>query len=113
MARLFARSMCALLFVVLDLVHVRHLMSRAKLRNIWSYIPAWTALLLGGGALMSTARADVSPQPSSRPETHEVVVKMDGDNILISQDGRNFEALPLGDTREAAHLRKLLRDEAS
>jgi hypothetical protein len=104
--------MCALLFVlfVLDLAHVRDLMSRAKLRNIWSHIPAWAALLLGGGALVSSARADVTPQPS---ETQNVVLKMDGNDILISRDGRHFEELRLGDTREALHLRKLLRDEAA
>jgi hypothetical protein len=40
-------------------------------------------------------------------------VKIDGDKILISQDGRNCEELRLGDTREALHLRMLLRDEVS
>ncbi len=90
-------------------------MSRAKLRNVWSHLPAWGALLLSGGALVGSAQADVRPQSTSQsdPGTHEVVVKIDGDNILISQDGRNFEELRLGDTREALHLRKLLRDEVS
>ncbi len=90
-------------------------MSRAKLGNIWSLLPAWAALLLGGGALMSSAQADVKQQPQGQPDlaTREVVVKTDGENILISQDGRHFEALRLGDTREALHLRKLLQDEAS
>jgi hypothetical protein len=90
-------------------------MSRAKLRNIWLQLPAWGALLLSGGALISGARADVKPQPPNRSDlqAHEVVVKMDGENIFISQDGRNFEALRLGDTPEAVHLRKLLRDEVS
>jgi hypothetical protein len=90
-------------------------MSRAKLRNIWSHLPAWGALLLSGGALISGARADVKLQPPSRSdfEAREVVVKIDGENIFISQDGRNFEELRLGDTREALHLRKLLRDEVS
>lgn len=90
-------------------------MSRAKLGNIWSHILAWAALLFGGGALMSSAQADVTPQAPNQPDfaTREVVVKTDGENILISQDGRHFEALRLGDTREASHLLKLLRDEAS
>ena len=90
-------------------------MSRAKLGNIWSHILAWAALLFGGGALMSSAQADVKQQPQDRPDfaTREVVVKTDGENILISQDGRHFEQLRLGDTREALHLRKLLRDEAA
>jgi hypothetical protein len=90
-------------------------MSRAKLRNFWSHIPAWVALLFGGGALISSAQAGVKQQPQGQPDfaTREVVVKTDGENILISQDGRHFEELRLGDTREALHLRKLLRDEAA
>jgi len=59
---------------------------------------------------MSSARADVKPQP---PGPHEVVVKIDGEKLFISQDGSHFEELRLGDTREALHLRKLLRDEVS
>jgi hypothetical protein len=90
-------------------------MSRAKLRYIWSHLPAWGALLLSGGALIGSARADVKPQPPSRSnlEAHEVVVKVDGERLFISQDGSHFEELRLGDTREAVHLRKLLRDEVS
>jgi hypothetical protein len=90
-------------------------MSRAKLRNIWSHLPAWGALLLSGGALLSGARADVTPQPpgQSNLEAHEVVVKIDGEKLFISQDGSRFEELRLGDTREAVHLRKLLRDEVA
>jgi hypothetical protein len=90
-------------------------MSRAKLRNVWSHLPAWGALLLGGGALISSAQADVKQQPPNQSDlgAHEVVLKVDGDTILISQDGSNFETLRLGDTPEALHLRKLLRDEAS
>ncbi|RZN23281.1 hypothetical protein [Bradyrhizobium sp. Leo121] len=37
---------------------------------------------------------------------------IDSEKIFISQDGRTFEELHLGDTPEAAHLKKLLRDEA-
>ena len=90
-------------------------MSRAKLRNVWTYLAAWGALLLGSGALVGGAQADVRPESSSQSDlgTHEVVVKIDGDKILISQDGRNFEELRLGDTCEALHLRMLLRDEVS
>jgi hypothetical protein len=59
---------------------------------------------------MSAARADVKPQS---PGPHEVVVKVDGEKLFISQDGSRFEELRLGNTREAVHLRKLLRDEVS
>lgn len=96
-------------------------MSRAKLRNIWSGLPAWGALLLGLGTLIGDARADraelrpsgTPPEPSTRSASRaaEVAIRIDGEKIYISQDGNTFEELHLGDTPEAAHLRKLLRDE--
>jgi hypothetical protein len=98
-------------------------MSRAKLRKIWSHLPAWGALLLGLGTLIGEARADrpelrpsgVAPEPSSRSVSRaaEVAVRIDGEKIYISQDGNTFEELHLGDTPEVAHLKKLLRDEGA
>jgi hypothetical protein len=90
-------------------------MSRAKLRNIWSHLPTWGALVLSGGALISGARAETKPHPPSQSDfgANEVAVKIDGETILISQDGRSFEELRLGSTPEALHLRKLLRNEGS
>jgi hypothetical protein len=98
-------------------------MSRAKLKNIWSHLPAWGALLLGLGALIGDARADrpelrpssAPAEPSSRTASGaaEVAVRIDGEKIYISQDGRTFEELRLGDTPEAALLKKLLRDEGA
>jgi hypothetical protein len=97
-------------------------MPRARLRNIWSYRPALGALLLGFGALIGGARAErpglqppATPEPSSqsalRPE--EILVRIDGESIYISQDAGSFEELRLGDTPEAAHLRELLRNEGA
>jgi hypothetical protein len=112
---------CSALLFVLYFARVRYLMSRAKLRSIWSYLPAWGALLLSGGALMGSARSDVTPRPRppelipdlfGRPlsRSDEVVLRLDGENIYFSQGGSAFEELRLGDTPEAVHLRKLLRD---
>ncbi|MGA7805960.1 hypothetical protein [Bradyrhizobium sp.] len=66
------------------------------------------------------ARADQSwhrpsesaPDPSvgSVSNLNEVAIRLEGDNVFISQDGSVFEELRLGDTPEAAHLRRLLRD---
>jgi hypothetical protein len=39
----------------------------------------------------------------------EVAIRIEGENIYISQRGSAFEELRLGDTPDAAHLRKLLR----
>jgi hypothetical protein len=96
-------------------------MSRASLKNIWSQLPAWGALILGFGALLAGgARADklqldppeATPEPSRRSASRldEVAIRIEGENIYISQRGSAFEELRLGDTTDAAHLRKLLRD---
>ncbi len=96
-------------------------MSRASLKSIWSQLPAWGALMLGFGALLAgDARADRSqleppeatPEPSRRLASRldEVAIRIEGENIYISQRGSAFEKLCLGDTPDAAHLRKLLRD---
>ena len=89
-------------------------MSREKLKSIWSQLPAWGALLLGFGALLGQdARADAAQVQSSKPQatrSDEVAVRLDGDTVFISQDGRAFEELHLGNTAEAAHLKQLLRD---
>jgi len=96
-------------------------MSRAKLKNISSQLPALAALTLGfGGLLGGDARADrpqiqppgATPQPAgqSASRLHEVAMRIEGENIFISQGGSAFEELRLGDTPEAARLRKLLRE---
>jgi hypothetical protein len=96
-------------------------MSRASLKKIWSQLPAWGALMLGFGALVAgDARADRSqlqppeatPEPSrpSALKLDEVAIRIEGETIYISQRGSAFEELRLGDTPDAAHLRKLLRD---
>jgi hypothetical protein len=94
-------------------------MSRARLKNIWLQLPAFGALMLGA-LLAGGARADRSqlqppeatPEPSrqSASRLDEVAIRIDGENIYISQRGSAFEELRLGDTPDAAHLRKLLRD---
>jgi hypothetical protein len=96
-------------------------MLRASLQKIWSQLPAWGALMLGFGALLAgDARADRSqpqppeatPEPSRRLTSRldEVAIRIEGDNIYISQRGAAFEELRLGDTPDAAHLRRLLWD---
>jgi len=98
-------------------------MSRAELRNSGSRLPARGALLLGLGTLIGDARADrpelrpsgTPAEPSSRSASRagEVAIRINGEKIYISQDGNTFEELHLGDTPEAAHLKKLLRDEGA
>jgi hypothetical protein len=94
-------------------------MSRTNLKNVWSRMPAWGALMLGFGVLIGgNARADQPKPPELTPDlsgqspsrSDEVALRLDGENIYFSQGGGAFEELRLGDTLEAVHLRKLLRD---
>ena len=94
-------------------------MLRAILKNVWSRLPAWGALMLGFGVLIGgNARADQPKPPELTPDlsgqsssrSDEVALRLDGEDIYVSQRGGAFEELRLGDTPEAAHLRKLLRD---
>jgi hypothetical protein len=94
-------------------------MSRASLKNIWSRMPAWGALMLGFGVLVGgNARADQPKSPELTPDLYgrlpsrsdEVALRLDGENIYFSQGGGAFEELRPGDTLEAVRLRKLLRD---
>jgi hypothetical protein len=95
-------------------------MSPARLKSFWSQLPALSALLLGIGAFAEDARADRSqiqppeaaPDRSERSTSklNEVAVRLEGETIYMSQAGGAFEELRLGDTPEAMHLRKLLRD---
>src|SRR3954451_12925266 len=94
-------------------------MSRASLKNVWSRMPAWGALMLGFGVLIGgNARADQPKPPELTPDlsgqspsrAEEVALRLDGENIYLSQGGGAFEELRIGDTVEAVRLRKLLRD---
>ena len=94
-------------------------MSRASLKKVWSWMPAWGALMLGFGVLIGgNARADHPKPPELTPDlsgqspsrSDEVALRLDDEKIYVSQRGGAFEELRLGDTPEAAHLRKLLRD---
>ena len=94
-------------------------MSRASLEKVWSRMPAWGALMLGFGLLVGgNARANQPKPPELTPDlsgqtlagSDEVALRLDGEKISLSQGGGAFEELRLGNTPEAEHLRKLLRD---
>jgi hypothetical protein len=90
-------------------------MSRSSLKHFWSQLPAWGALMLGLGMLIGgNARADQPKTPDLSGQlpsgSDEVALRLDGENVYFSQGGGAFEKLRLGDTPEAANLRKLLRD---
>jgi hypothetical protein len=93
-------------------------MSRASLKDVWSWMPAWGALMLGFGVLVGgNAQADQPKAPELTPDLYgrlpsksdEVLLRLDGDKINISEGGGAFREIHLGDTLEALHLRELLR----
>jgi hypothetical protein len=96
-------------------------MSSIEPKKRWLRLPKWGAVLLGFGAFFaSDARADKSavepPGTAAGPANRggigidEVLIRTEGDRILISRDGSTFNELSLGNSPEAAYFRKLLRD---
>src|SRR4051812_13544309 len=87
----------------------------ANLKSTWSQLLTWGAVALGFGALLgggtrADATATLGEEQGAPSRVDEVMVKLVGEKVLMSQDGSSFEELRLGDTPEAAHLKKLLRD---
>jgi hypothetical protein len=56
-----------------------------------------------------TRAASESPTQAA-PNSSDAAIRIDGDAISISQNGGAFEELRLGNTPEAAYLRKLLQE---
>ena len=89
----------------------------------WRWLRKWGALMLGVGAIVPTgdgrARSPefALPEPISANQLHsgrfdDVLMRIEGDKIYVSQRGGVFEELSMGDTPYAAHLRSLFRDAA-
>jgi hypothetical protein len=67
--------------------------------------------VLGLGALVAAdAQAERSRSLDGvQPAESEVVLRMEGDRVFMSEKGGVFRELSLGDTREAAELRRLVK----
>lgn len=94
-------------------------MPRPKSKKSWLQLPGWGALMVSLGALFATETPPATAAPSPHQDTpgalnergaatDEVMVRTEGGRIYISEGGRAFEELLLGNTTEAAYLRKLL-----
>src|SRR5258708_19905343 len=89
-------------------------MSPARLKSFWSPLPALSALLLGVGAFSGDASADRSqirppeaaPDRSERSASNssEVAIRLEGDNVYMSQDGGASEQPPLAPPPPPPHL---------
>ena len=94
-------------------------MYRPNFKLSWLRLSQWGALMLGA-AFASNAWAGrpdlLTPErtgvPSNQrgPQFDEVLVRIEGTKIYISEGGSAFEELSLGETLDAAGLRKLLTD---
>jgi len=82
-------------------------MARKKSGSGWSGVSGWGALLLGLGGVLPSGEQAIA---AFKLDTNTASLRADGDKIYLSQGGASFEELKLGDTPEARHLRKLLRD---
>jgi hypothetical protein len=82
-------------------------MSSTRVKNLWSKLPLRGALALGLGAFFASGAQ--SPTQAG-PSSNDAAIRIDGDAISISQNGGAFEELRLGNTPEAAYLRKLLQE---
>src|SRR3954449_8093559 len=77
----------------------------------WLRLPGRVGLLLGLGALSVTgARADTTaPLPTADPPASGgLSIRSEGGRIYLSENGRDFQEIRLGDTQEARHLAQLL-----
>jgi hypothetical protein len=80
----------------------------------------WGALAAGLGAFVGAgAQANVlAPDPLSKEgpvlagenASGEVRIRIDGERLYLSERGREFEELVLGDTPEAEGLRRLVKE---
>jgi hypothetical protein len=95
-------------------------MSRANIKQSLFWLSKWLAFILGCGALFAgEAQADksqVQPVGAMGPSTllgrssDEVLIRVDGEKIYISQGGSFFKELSLDDAPMATYFKELLRD---
>jgi len=88
--------------------------------NLTKSLRKWGALAVGFGGLVVVDATENSRLQALEPGAgasqqrnlrgDAVVLRLQGDTILISQRGGGFEQLALKDTQEAEYLRRLLRD---
>jgi hypothetical protein len=94
-------------------------MRRAHLRKGLQHVLNWGALAIGCGGLFaadaSAARVGMEALPGTPQQQHDlrlasVSVRLVGETIYIAERGGAFAPLALGDSRQAAELRRLLTE---
>jgi hypothetical protein len=95
-------------------------MSRANLKESLFWLSKWAAFILGCGSLFADgAQASksqiqpigaVGPSNSLGLNSDQVLIRLEGEKIYISQDGSTFRELSLVDAPETTYFKALLRD---
>jgi len=95
-------------------------MSRANIKQSLFWLSKWVAFILGCGALFAgETQANKSqnqpvgamgPSNSLGRNADEVLVRLEGEKIYISQYGGTFRELSLADAPETTYFKELLRD---
>lgn len=98
-------------------------MSRANMKRSLLWLSKWLAFILGCGALFAGETQANKPQiqpfgamdPSNLLDLNsdEVLIRVDGEKIYISQGGSFFKELSLVDAPMAIYFKKLLGDAAT
>jgi hypothetical protein len=107
----------------MDFLAAEDSMSRANIKQNLFWLSKWLAFILGCGALFAgEARADksqIQPVGAMGPSnllglnSDEVLIRVDGEKIYISQGGSLFKELSLDDAPMATYFKELLRDAAT
>ena len=84
----------------------------------WLHLPSRVALILGIGALPTTggpaAAQATAPGPAAAPAARgDIGIRSEGGKVYVSEGGREFREVPLGDNPQARHLRQLLESNGA
>jgi hypothetical protein len=95
-------------------------MSRANLKESLFGLSKWVAFILGFGALFAgetqanksqiQSTGAVGPSNLRGLDSDEVLLRLEGEKIFVSQDGSKFNELSLADAPATIYLKELLRD---
>src|ERR1700746_1116676 len=106
--------------LTMDFSSAEDAMSRTNLKESLFGLSKWVAFILGFGALFAgetqanksqiQSTGTVGPSNLLGLNSDEVLIRVEGHRIYISQDGSKFKELSLTDGPGADYFKELLRD---
>jgi hypothetical protein len=79
----------------------------------WLRLPSRGALILGLGALPTTALQADAPEQNTPTSFGNVLMRTEGGKIYLSEGGKKFQELQLRDSAEARFLKQLLEQNGT